>query len=156
MKRLLLGLVLVLGFAQFNNLAAQEGEFYLGSITYTPIRMASTGGDVKPLLVCISDSTGAPFPFIPYSARTWYMYIIYVNTSSSAKSFKLEYDLRYGDGASYYVYRKALSIAANTCMSYRINVTTYVAKLGLLTLTGRVYGTGMGNDNKITSQVFVY
>jgi len=31
-----------------------------------------------------------------------------------------------------------------------------VAKLGVLTLTGRVYGAGMGNDNKVTSQVFVY
>jgi hypothetical protein len=40
--------------------------------------------------------------------------------------------------------------------SFRLNVTSYVAKKGLLTLTGRVYGKGMGNDSKVTSQVYVY
>jgi hypothetical protein len=107
--------------------------------------------------VYIGDPAGDPSCVIDYAAgQTWYMYIYCINWASSTKSFKLEYDLRYGDGLGYRVYRTSSSLPGAYEGIYRLNVTSYVAKLGLLTLTGRIYGTGMGNDNKVTSQVLAY
>jgi len=157
MKRSIFCLVLVFGFAQFSYLGAQQEQLYLGSITDIPATVASTPGAVVALSVNIGDPSWTPRYFIDYAAgQTWYMEIIVCNMSSSIQSFKLEYDLRYGDGVGYKVYRSSNSIPALYYAMYRFNVTSDVAKLGVLTLTGRVYGAGMGNDNKVTSQVFVY
>lgn len=161
MKRLILCLVLVFGFAQFSYLVAQEDaqeeQIYLGSITDIPATVASTQGAVVALGVNIGDASWTPDYTIDYAAgQTWYMAIIVCNMSTSTQLFKLEYDLRYGDGVGYKVRHIYHSLLAHTRYMYRINVTSYVAKFGLLTLTGRVYGKGMGNDNKVTAQVFVY
>jgi len=160
MKRLILCLVWVFGLAEFSYLVAQEvqvEQLYLGSITDIPTTVASVPGEIVACGVNIGDSSWTPRYIIDYAAgQTWYMEIIVLNWSSSTKSFKLEYDLRYGDGVGYKVYRASTSIAGLSWAMYRINVTSYVAKLGLLTLTGRIYGKGMGNDNKVTSQVVAY
>ena len=157
MKRLVSCLVLVFVLTQFSYLGAQEEELYLSSITNMPATITAAQGAVVALSVNIGNSLWYPNYRIDYTAgQTWYMDIIYVNLSSSTQSFKLEYDLRYGDGVGYKVYRSTASIPGNSYGQARINVTSYVAKLGLLSLTGRVYGTGMGNDNKVTAQVFVY
>ncbi len=156
MKRLFLCLVLVFGFAQFNDLAAQQEEIYAGSITGAPIGTASTPGGALALTVSLADSAWTPMNFVHYTGGTIYMQVTVINWTTTTKSFKLEYDLRCADGAYYYVVRQAKSIAGSTSMIYRIAVTSYVAKLGLITLTGRVYGTGMGNDNKVTTQAVVF
>jgi len=160
MKRFILCLVLVSGLVQFSYLGAQDVQeelVYLGPITNMPVRVASTPGEVVALGVYIGDSAGTANYTIDYAAgQTWYMYICCVNWASSTKSFKLEYDLRYGDGIGYRVYRASASLSGSNWGIWRLNVTSYVAKLGLLTLTGRVYGTGMGNDNKVTAQVVAY
>jgi len=161
MKRLILCLILVFGIMQFSNLVAQDVQLewlHSGSIADIPMEAALTPEAVLALSVNICDSSWNPHVVIDYtSGQTWYMMIYVYNNSSATKSFKIEYDLRYKDGGNYYVYRTpAVSIAPQSWDSWRINVTSYVAKLGLLTLTGRVYGTGMGNDNKVTGQVFVF
>jgi hypothetical protein len=159
MKRLIFYLILVFGLAQFSYLGAQDVEeelVYLGRITDMPV-VASTPGAVVAMGVYIGDSAGTASYLIDYAAgQTWYMYICCINWASSTKSFKLEYDLRYGDGYGYRVYRASASLSGGNWGIWRLNVTSYVAKLGLFTLTGRVYGTGMGNDNKVTSQVVAY
>ena len=157
MKRLCLCLVLALSFAQFSYLGAQEALVELDPIASLPVQIASTPGDVLALGVNIANSSNTPYHLIHYaSSQTWYMNIIVINGAGVSKSFKAEFDLRYADGASYYVYRKAYTIGAATTAVIRVNVTAYVAKLGIFTLTGRVYGKAMGNDNKVTSQVFAY
>jgi len=157
MKRLIFCLVLVFGFAQFSYLGAQQEQLYLGSITDMPATVTSTPGAVVALSVNIGNPSWTPSYFFKYAVgQTWYMEIIVCNTSSSTQSFKLEYDLRYGDGVGCKLYRSSNSIPALYYAMYRINVTSYVAKLGVLTLTGRVCGAGMGNDNKVTSQVYVF
>ena len=158
MKRWILCLVLVFGLAPFSYLVAQGvqvEQLNLGSITDIPTRVAGIQGYVVPLTVSLADSSWNPKSFFTYYSGTVYMQIAVVNLSSSTKSFKLEYDLRCADGASYYVYRTSKSVPAGQGTLFRIAVTSYVAKLGLITLTGRVYGTGMGNDNKVTSQAYV-
>ena len=159
MKRLFFCLALVFILAQFSYLGAQDVQeelVYLGRITDMPM-VASTPGEVVALGVYIGDAAGNPYCTIDYAAgQTWYMYIYCFNWASSTKSFKLEYDLRYGDGLGYRVYRTSSSLPGGYWGIYELNVTSYVAKLGLLTLTGRIYGTGMGNDNKVTSQVVAY
>jgi len=159
MKRFILCLVLVFGLAQFSYLGAQEVQeelVYLGPITDMPV-VASTPGEVVALGVYIGDLARNPSYTIDYAAgQTWYMYISCINWAASTKSFKLEFDLRYADGTYYRVYRVSKSIPGETYLISGFNVTSYVAKLGLLTLTGRVYGTGMGNDNKVTAQVVAY
>jgi len=157
MKRLILCLVLVFGFFLFNHLVAQEDQLFLGSITNVPASVTFAQGAVVALGVNISDPSWTPSYVIKYAAgQTWYMDISVVNLSSSTQSFKIEFDLRYGDGVGYNVFRVSYSTAGGTYSRHRVNVTSHVAKLGLLTLTGRVYGTGMGNDNKVTGQVFVH
>jgi hypothetical protein len=160
LKRLILCLSWVCCAALFSSLAAQDVQVEsldLGSIMDIPMKVASTPGAVLALAVHICDSSWEPHVVIDYeSGQTWYMMIYAFNNSSSSQSFKLEYDLRYKDGAGYYVYRTAVSIPSYTWKAWRVSVTSYVAKLGLLTLTGRVYGTAMGNDNKVTGQVYVY
>jgi hypothetical protein len=160
MKCFILCLVLVFGLAQFSYLVAQDvqaEQFYLGSITDMPTTLTSTPGEVVALGVYIGDAAGnASYTFDYAAGQTWYMYICCVNWASSTKSFKLEYDLRYGDGVGYRVSRTSTSLPGGNWGIWRLNVTSYVAKLGLLTLTGRVYGTGMGNDNKVTAQVVAY
>ncbi len=157
MKRAFLCLVLIFGFAQFSHLTAQEELVFSGPINGMPANLASTPGEVLALGVYIAGADGTPICLIDYAAgQTWYMYIYCFNWASSTKSFKLEYDLRYGDGLGYKVYRASSSLPGNYWGIYKLNVTSYVAKLGLLTLTGRIYGAGMGNDNKVTSQVVAY
>jgi hypothetical protein len=160
MKRLILCLVLVFGFAQFNYLGAQDvqvEQLYLGSITDIPGIVASAQGAVPALGVHIGDPVGTPSYLIKYPpGKKWYMGIIVCNMSSSTISYQLEYDLRYADGASYYVKRISQSIPASCLQTTSIPLPSSVAKRGLFTLTGRVYGTGMGNDNKVTAQVLVY
>ena len=160
MKRLIYCMVLVFGLMPFSYLGAQDVQVehrYLGAITDIPATVTAAQGAVVALSVNIGNSLWYPYYRIDYAAgQTWYMDIIYVNLSSSTQSFKLEYDLRYGDGVGYKVYRSSNSIPALYYAMYRINVTSYVAKLGVLTLTGRVCGAGMGNDNKVTSQVYVF
>ena len=159
MKRLILCLVLVFSFAQFSYLVAQEEEVFINSLTSIPATITSMQGPVVALSVNIVNSHASltPYPVIGYTVgQTWYMQIVYVNTSSSTQSCKLEFDLRYQDGVGYKVYRNSASILGRSVNQSEIVVTSYVAKRGLLTLTGRVYGAGMGNDNKVTSQVYVY
>lgn len=160
MKRLILCLVWVFVLAQFSYLVAQEEQVeqvYLGSIKDMPAIVTSEPGAVVALGVGICDSSLNSYYLIDYAGgQTWYMYLVVVNWSTSTKAFKLEFDLRYGDGASYKVTRASKSLGAETWEMYIYNVTSYVAKLGLFTLTGRVYGTGMGNDNKVTAQVISY
>ncbi len=160
MKRLLFCAILVLGLAQSGYLGAQESqleEFYLGSISRAPVKLATTPGSVVALGVFVADASGEPSSIIDYAAgQTWYLQIIVVNWATTAKSFKLEFDLRYGDGAGYYVYRQALSIAKQTYAIYKLKVTPYIAKLGIMSIAGRVYGTAMGNDNRVTGQIYVY
>ena len=160
MKRLIFYLILIFGLAQFSYLVAQEvqvEEFCLGSITDIPTIITSVPGEVVACGVYICDNSWSPYWLIDYApGQTWYMAIAVVNWSNYTVSFKLEYDLRYGDGAGYKTYRTSNLLAGASFNMYRINVTSYVAKLGILTLTGRVYGTGMGNDNKVTSQVIAY
>jgi hypothetical protein len=160
-KRFILGLILVLGLAPFGHLVAQDGQTEqkdLGQITGMPAAIASAQGEVLALTIGFGDSAWRPMDYIEYGSGPIpvYMQMTVLNTASTAKSCKLEFDLRYADGASYYVYRTSKTVQAKSKLMVRILVSTYAAKLGLFTLTGRVYGTGMGNDNKVTAQAFVY
>ncbi len=123
MKRFCLCLALVLGLAQFSNLLAQEALVELGSITNVPMQIASTPGVVQAMSVNIANSSYVPYYLIDYSSsQTWYMVITVLNTSAVTQSFKVDFDLRYADGASYYVYRAAYTIAAGTLGTTRVNV----------------------------------
>ena len=161
MKRLILCLVLIFGLAQFRYLIAQDvqvEQLYLGSITDMPAIITSAQGAVVALTVSLADSSWKPMDYIEYGSGPIpvYMQITVINFAPSTTLCKLEYDLRYADGAGYYVYRTSKSVKAQSKLIVRIPVSTYVAKLGLFTLTGRVCGTGMGNDNKVTAQAFVF
>jgi len=116
---------------------------------------------INPLQVTIADPAWLPTNVIKYkSGQTWYMQITVINSSGITKSFKLEFNLYYGDGAGYYTYRVATSMSGSPggllWNTYRINVTSYIAKKGLIRLMGRVYGTGFGLNNKVEAQVAVY
>ena len=160
MKRLILCLVLVFGLAPFSYLVAQDvqvDQLYLGSIAGAPMRVATLQGYVVILSASLADASWKPWDVIDYApGLAVYMQISVINWATSTKSFKLEFDLRYADGASYYVKRTSTSIPAESAQIYRIPVTSYAAKLGFFTLTGRVYGTGMGTDNKVTAQALVF
>lgn len=111
---------------------------------------------VLPLAVYIADANGNAYDFIEYQAgQVWYMYFDFLNGSTTAKAFKAEFNIYYSDGAGYANKRYALSAPAAAAVYYRVNVTAYIAKLNLITLVGRVYGTGMGNSNEVKTQVFV-
>lgn len=90
------------------------------------------------------------------TGQTWYMCFFVINYSDVTTAIKLEFDLRYSDGAGRVQKYYAKTIAANTATLYYINVTSYAAKLGLFTLSGQVYGTRMGNANRVTSQAYLY
>ncbi len=113
---------------------------------------------VQPLQVFITDILGLiRYDAIDYAAgQLWYMNFVFYNSSPTAKTFKAEYSIYYSDGAGYVNKRYALTAPANSISSYKVNVTAYIAKLGLITLVGRVYGTGMGNFSDVKSQVLVY
>ena len=161
MKRLILCLVLIFGLAQFRYLIAQDvqvEQLYLGSITDMPAIITSAQGAVVALTVSLADSSWKPMDYIEYGSGPIpvYMQMTVINFAPSPTLCKLEYDLRYADGASYYVKRISQSIPASCLQTTSIPLPSSVAKRGLFTLTGRVYGTGMGNDNKVTAQVLVY
>ncbi len=153
-----MGLILVL----FSSVGwGQEAELYKVVPISPDFRLMATHlswlETVQPVQVYISDILGFPQFSIDYGAgQVWYMYFVFFNASTTSKTFKAEYSIYYGDGAGYVNKRYALSAAAGSIVSYRVNVTAYIAKLNLITLVGRVYGTGMGNFSEIKSQVWVY
>lgn len=163
MKHLFFCFVIAFSLFQPGYLPAQEAQgvqveqLDLGPITGLPMKIATTPGAVIACGINLADASWTPRYIIDYAAgQTWYLEIMVANCSTTTKTFKIEYDLRCADGATYYVYRYATSIGGLRYAMFRVNVTSYVAKLGLMTLAGRVYGTGMGNDNRVTSQAFIY
>ena len=163
MKRLVCCMVLVIGLAQFSNLGAQEKLVYLGPIDmFGPIDMPAATAITPPkglaFYVNIVDTSRRTKYLIDYaSGQAYDMEIGFLNLpTNTTQTIKVELDLRYNDGAGYYVKRVAFSNLEEGWYYYSFNATSYVAKLGVLTLTGRVYGTGMGNNNKVTSQLYVY
>ena len=161
MKRLIFCLGLVFGLMQANHLFAQEGQFFSGTIPPgISIQSPSWFGQVLALQVYItvgSDPTPLPGVFQYLPGKAYYMNVFVANASNLIRSFKVEYNLAYNDGANYLpTTRYAYSAPAQWVGYCRINVTAYIAKLGLISLQGRVYGTGMGNTNKVCSQVIVY
>jgi hypothetical protein len=112
---------------------------------------------VLPLNIFVGDADGNPYFFLDYQAgQVWYLYFTFVNGATVAKSFKAEFNIYYGDGASYANKRYSLSVPAASAVFYKINVSAYIAKLGLITFVGRVYGTGMGNCSDVKSQVMAF
>lgn len=112
---------------------------------------------VIPLNIFVGDADGNPQFFFDYRAgQVWYLYFPFVNGSTTAKAFKAEYNIYYSDGAGYANKRYALSVAGASAAYYRINVTAYVAKLGVVTFVGRVYGAGNGNCNDVKSQIVAF
>jgi len=91
-----------------------------------------------------------------YAGQTWYMCFFVANYNNTAAAIKIEFDLRYSDGAGRLSRLYSKTLAANTVTLYYISVTSYVAKLGLFTVNGQVYGAKMGNANKVMSQVYIY
>lgn len=160
MKRLVLCFVLVFGLVQFCNLVAQEeqvDQVFVGSIRDIKAKVTSDPGEVLALGVAICDSSYTPYSVIEYkSGDIWYMALDVVNLSTATKSIKIEFDIRYADGANYKVVRDSDSIAGQTEALFIYNATSYVAKGGLLSLSGRVYGAKMGNDNRVTGRTYVY
>jgi len=157
MKRPVLGLVLFFFLAQWTAYAEQADLFLGGPLEDLPVGVASMQGAVVALGVNIGDASGNFYYQIKYAAgQTWYAYFTVVNLSSSSQPFKLEADFRYQDGAGYKTYRASGSLNARNYGVYRLAVTPTMAQLGIVTLTGRVHGAGMGNDNKVTSQVYIY
>jgi hypothetical protein len=91
-----------------------------------------------------------------YSGQTWYWCFVVVNYNNIAKNIKTQWHLWYNDGAGRLTKYIDKTVPARTVMLYYYSVAGYVAKKGLFTLTGRVYGTQMGNANEVTSQVYIY
>jgi len=91
-----------------------------------------------------------------FAGDTWYMCFVVVNYDDTAAAIKFQWDLLYNDGAGKFTKTYSKTIPASTVMLYYITATSYVAKLGLFTVDGRVYGAKMGNTNKVMSQVYIY
>jgi hypothetical protein len=129
----------------------------MGQIKNMMIESVSTKDQVLALSVNIVSPSDKIYQTIDYTAgQIWYAQVTVINTATTAKNFKIELNLAGGDGAWYWTSRLATSLPANYWARNKIDITSYVAKLGLITLTFRVYGTGMGNTNKVCSQVLVY
>ncbi len=90
------------------------------------------------------------------SGQTWYWCFVVANYNNVPKNIKLRWELWYNDGAGRLTKYIAKTIPASTVMLYYYTVTSYVAKKGLFTLNGQVYGTQMGNANSVSSQVYIY
>ena len=106
----------------------------------------------------VSSNEYAMFDFFAeyYSGQTWYMCLAVANYSNTAVAIKTRWDLYYNDGAGRLTKYYSQTIFANTVMAYYIPITAYIAKKGLFTLNGQVYGPKMGNDNAVKSQVYIY
>ncbi len=166
MKRLILCLVLVIALAQFNFPVGQEVQLLeeqspknpRTSIDQNSIAMTDESSNVVVLSASFVDYDGEPLYSVDYSTSdTVYMQIVCVNNSTSSKTVKFEWDLRYADGASYYQYRTSKVVSGWTIYTYKLSVSnSYLSKLGTFSFTGRVYGTKIGNNNKVSSQLDVY
>lgn len=161
------GLVLVCFFSLASFVAADEvGEIVLKRLPpNAKTDMMATDGPylVRALAIGLANllPSRADYAILDFvseyeAGQTWYMCFFVVNYNDTAKAIKLEFDLRYKDGAGRLQKYYSKTIAANVATLYYINVTSYVAKLGLFTVNGQVYGTEMGNANRVTSQAFIF
>ena len=161
------GLVIVCFFSLSIFVAADEvGEIILKrlppvdtmNVTATdgPYMVRALAVGVANLLPSSADWAILDFASEYSAGQTWYMCFFVTNYNNIPTAIKIQFDLLYNDGAGRLTKRYSKTIAANTVTLYYITVTSYVAKLGLITVNGQVYGAKMGNTNKVMSQVYIY
>ena len=143
----------------------EVGEIVLKRLPVDTMHAAATDGPymVRALAMGLANlfpdqADWAIFDFASeyYSGQTWYWCFVVANYNNIPKIIKLRWELWYQDGAGRLTKYLSKTIPASTVMLYYYTVTGYVAKKGLFTLNGQVYGAQMGNANSVSSQVYIY
>ena len=90
------------------------------------------------------------------NSQTWNILFIIVNYSNQSAKIKVEMEMLYDDGAIRFYKKTPKTIASGDIMLYYFDVTGKISKKGLFTVNGRIHGAGIGNDNQVKSQVYIY
>ncbi len=90
------------------------------------------------------------------SNQDWYMLFIVVNPTSRSRNIKVEFELMWNNGGGRFYRKQAKNIGSGNIVLYWLNVKSKVNKLGVFTCNGRVFGAGVGNNNRVQSQVYIY
>jgi len=164
-------LVLVIGLFIFPLMAQDweqdEGEineFVIGHVPTAEIgTMAVANPYVKALCIGLANyfpnqSEWAALDFATkwYSNQDWNILFIVVNHSSWDAAIKVEFEMLYDDGGIRYYKKSSKTIKSGNIVLYYLDVTSRIAKKGLFTVNGRIHGAGIGNDNQVKSQVYIY
>lgn len=92
-----------------------------------------------------------------YAGDVWNMIIVIANYSPNDVKINIEFELRWNDGAKK-IYRRwgGRTIQGATVMMYMTTITDQIRQLGLFTLYGRASGLGVGSQNEVVSQLYIY
>ncbi|MGB2955763.1 MAG: hypothetical protein WBB64_07310 [Anaerolineales bacterium] len=90
------------------------------------------------------------------SAQKWDIVFSAVNYSYKDVPIKVELELMYKNGGTRFYKKYSRTIQAGYIMLYSLDVTEKIRTKGLFTVSGRISGTGLGNSNEVTTQVYVY
>lgn len=90
------------------------------------------------------------------SGSKWNMILVAGNISSQPVPIKVEFELRWNDGAGRQYKKWSRTIDAGTVMMYMFDITSKIKQLGLFHLTGRISGKYVGINNVVHTQLYIY
>lgn len=141
-------------------------EFFLKSLpaNQASIMAAEDGIYVKALMVGASweEPAYADWAALDFAAEyipgdVWNMILVVANYSDNPVKMNVEFELRWKDGAKKIYRRKGnTTIEGATVRMYMTDITTQIKQLGLFTLYGRASGLGVGTNNEVVTQLYVY
>jgi len=91
-----------------------------------------------------------------YTGDTWELVFVCANWSTSNVDAFVEFEIRWKDGGRKIYKRWKRTINSGYVMMYTFDITNQIKQKGLFTLIGRVSGKGIGNQNKVETQVYIY
>ena len=145
-----------------------EGEVYEMVIGQVPISQAGVMSldippNVKALAIGVSDvfpsqASWARFEFSRQwsGSQEWYMIFAVVNSGGQDAVIKIDMELQFNDGAGRFFRRSTKTIKAGFIMLYWTTVTSKIQKKGLFSTNGRVFGKGIGLNNRVLSQLYIW
>jgi len=150
------------------NQEEEEGILFEQVLKYLPytISTAALEDDArycKVLMVGATDfePTNAFWSILDYAAEyhsgsQWNMILVAVNYSSQPIPIKVEFELRWNDGAGKQYKRWSRTIGAGTVVMYMFDMTSKIRQLGLFHLIGRISGKYVGANNVVHTQLLIY
>jgi hypothetical protein len=169
MKRLCITpiLILLLVVPVLNQVVeeAEIGELVIGHVPTQLHTNAAHNAYVKALCSGLANfypgqADWAILDFATYwlSNQDWNIVFVAVNYSNQDAKIKVEMEMLYNDGLSRLYKKFNTTIKSGDIMLYTFDVTSKVRSgVGsLFTVNGRISGSGMGNTNQVSSQVYIY